>query len=194
MPRRSGRDDPDGMRIATVSRLLGVPVPTIRSWERRYEFLRRREPTACTAATAMSSSSSCALRDLVTKGHSTRRCGGTGTERRGGRSGDASPSEPVVDAALALDTGRLRAALDASTERLGVEETIRRAILPAMREIGAQWKAGRCDIGREHFATEGVRAWLARQAFLAPAPSAPTRSSSPAVPRTCIRSGWSRSQ
>ena len=38
MPRRSGGDDPDGMRIATVSKLLGVPVPTIRSWERRYDF------------------------------------------------------------------------------------------------------------------------------------------------------------
>ena len=37
----------------------------------------------------------------------------------------------------------------------------------------ARWKAGRCDVGREHFATEGVRAWLARQAFLAPPPFRP---------------------
>ena len=70
MPRRSGRDDPDGMRIATVSRLLGVPVPTIRSWERRYEFpapprtdgLHRRYGDVEFEQLR-------ALRDLVTKGH-----------------------------------------------------------------------------------------------------------------------------
>jgi MerR family transcriptional regulator, light-induced transcriptional regulator len=173
MPRRSSRDDPDGMRIATVSKLLGVPVPTIRSWERRYEFpapprtdgLHRRYGD-------IEFEQLRALRDLVTKGHSTRDAVAL-VRNAVIRSGDASPAEPVVDAALALDTARLRAALDASTERLGVEETIRRAILPAMREIGSRWKAGRCDVGREHLATEGVRSWLARQAFLAPPPFRP---------------------
>jgi MerR family transcriptional regulator, light-induced transcriptional regulator len=174
MPRRSVRDDPDGMRIATVSKLLGVPVPTIRSWERRYEFpapprtdgMHRRYGDVEFEQLR-------ALRDLVTKGHSTRDAVAQVRSAVVVRSEDASPSEPVVDAALALDAGRLRAALDASTERLGIEETIRRAILPAMREIGSRWKAGRCDVGREHFATEGIRAWLARQAFLAPPPFRP---------------------
>ena len=83
------------------------------------------------------------------------------------------PSEPVVDAALALDTGATSGGTRCVNRAAGRQETIRRAILPAMREIGARWKAGRCDVGREHFATEGVRAWLARQAFLAPPPSRP---------------------
>ena len=174
MPRRSSRDDPDGMRIATVSRLLGVPVPTIRSWERRYDFpapprtdgLHRRYGDVEFEQLR-------ALRDLVTKGHSTRDAVALvrGTVVVG--SEDASPAEPIVNAALSLDTALLRAELDATTERLGVEDTIRRAILPAMREIGSRWKAGRCDVGREHLATEGVRSWLARQAFLAPPPFRP---------------------
>lgn len=174
MPRGSSRDTPDGMRIATVSRLLGVPVPTIRSWERRYEFpapprtdgLHRRYG-------AVELEQLRALRDLVTNGHSTRDAVAMVRSAAFAASGDTSPAEPVIDAALALDTARLRAALDASTERLGVEETIRRAIMPAMREIGSRWKAGRCDVGREHLATEGVRAWLSRQAFLAPPPFRP---------------------
>ena len=174
MPRRSGRDDLDGMRIATVSRLLGVPVPTIRSWERRYEFpapprtdgLHRRYGDVEFEQLR-------ALRDLVTKGHSTRDAVALVRSTVVVGSANASPAEPVVNAALALDTALLRAELDAATERLGVEDTIRRAILPAMREIGSRWKAGRCDVGREHLATEGVRAWLARQTFLAPPPFRP---------------------
>jgi DNA-binding transcriptional MerR regulator/methylmalonyl-CoA mutase cobalamin-binding subunit len=174
MPTRSSRDDPDRMRIATVSKLLGVPVPTIRSWERRYQFPapprtdgrhRRYGPAELEQLRA--------LRDLVTNGHSTRDAVALVRNAVEARPGDASPSEPVLHAALALDTTRLRAALDASTERLGVEDTIRRAILPAMREIGSRWKAGRCDIGREHLATESVRAWLSRQAFQAPPPFRP---------------------
>jgi len=174
MPRRSGGDDADGMRIATVSQLLGVPVPTIRSWERRYAFPapprtdgRHRRYRDLELAQLR------ALRDLVMKGHSTKDAVALVRNAVAVRSGDAFPAEEIVEAALALDTGRLRAALDNSTERLGVEETIRRAILPAMREIGSRWKAGRCDVGREHLATEGVRAWLARQAFLAPPPFRP---------------------
>jgi MerR family transcriptional regulator, light-induced transcriptional regulator len=174
MPRGSSRDDPDGMRIATVSELLGVPVPTIRSWERRYEFpapprtdgLHRRYGDVELEQLR-------ALRDLVTKGHSTRDAVAIVRNAVVVPSGDGSPAEPILNAALALDTARLRAALDASTERLGVEETIRRAILPAMREIGALWRAGRCDVGREHLATDSVRAWLSRQAFLAPPPFRP---------------------
>jgi MerR family transcriptional regulator, light-induced transcriptional regulator len=162
------------MRIATVSRLLGVPVPTIRSWERRYAFpapprtdgLHRRYGDVEFEQLR-------ALRDLVMKGHSTRDAVALVRNAVVVRSGDTFPSEEIVEAALALDTGRLRAALDSSTERLGVEETIRRGILPSMREIGTRWKAGRCDVGREHFATEGVRAWLGRQAFLAPSPFRP---------------------
>jgi DNA-binding transcriptional MerR regulator len=162
------------MRIATVSKLLGVPVPTIRSWERRYEFpapprtdgLHRRYGEAELEQLR-------ALRDLVTKGHSTRDAVALVRNAVEVRSVDGSPAGPVLDAALALDTARLRVALDASAERLGVEDTIRRAILPAMREIGSRWKAGRCDVGHEHLATEGVRNWLARQAFLAAPPFRP---------------------
>ena len=167
-------DGENGERISAVAAALGIPVPTIRSWERRYEFpapprtdgLHRRYRNVELEQLR-------ALRDLVTKGHSTRDAVAIVRNAVVARAGDASPAEPVVNAALALDTTRLRAALDTSTERLGVEDTIGRALLPAMREIGSRWKAGRCDVGREHLATEGVRAWLARQAFLAPPPYHP---------------------
>jgi DNA-binding transcriptional MerR regulator len=162
------------MRIATVAKLLGVPVPTIRSWERRYEFpapprtngLHRRYGQAELEQLRV-------LRDLVTNGHSTKDAVALVQNAGWVRSDDASPADPVVNAALALDSTRLRAALDASTDRLGVEDTIRQAILPAMRELGSRWEVGRCDVSHEHLATEAVRNWLARQAFLAPPPFRP---------------------
>jgi DNA-binding transcriptional MerR regulator len=170
----SSRDQADGIRIATVSKLLAIPVPTIRSWERRYEFPapprtdglhRRYGETEIEQLRA--------VRDLVIKGHATKEAVGLIRSASAVRPVDAHPAEPVIEAALALDPARLRAALDESTDRLGVEETIRRTVLPAMREIGSRWAAGRCDVEHEHLATEAVRAWLARQAFLAPPPFRP---------------------
>jgi MerR family transcriptional regulator, light-induced transcriptional regulator len=162
------------MHIATVAKLLGIPVPTIRSWERRYQFpapprtngRHRRYGEAELAQLR-------ALRDLVTNGHSTKDAVALVRNTAPVRPDDGSPAEPVVDAALALDSTRLQAELDATTQRLGVEDTIRQAILPAMRELGSRWQTGRCDVSREHLATEAVRNWLARQAFLAPPPFRP---------------------
>jgi DNA-binding transcriptional MerR regulator len=174
MPSRSKPDGLDGMRIAAVSQLLGVPIPTIRSWERRYDF---PTPPRTDGRHRRYSESELeqlrAVRDLVMTGHSTKQAVALVRNAAPARSGDASRAEQLINAALALDTTGLRSALDAATERLGVEDTIQQVILPAMREIGSRWKAGRCDVGREHFATDGVRNWLARQTFLAPPPFRP---------------------
>lgn len=110
---------------------------------------------------------------MVTKGHGTRDAVALVRRTASAVSEEAAPAQPALDAVLALDGELLRAELDAATERLGVEDTIRRVILPAMREVGSRWRAGRCDVGREHLATEVVRSWLSRQAFLAPRPFRP---------------------
>jgi methanogenic corrinoid protein MtbC1 len=110
---------------------------------------------------------------MVTKGHSIRDAVALVRQAPLAGAQEGSQVQPVLDAVLALDGDLLRAELDAATERLGVEDTIRRVILPAMREIGSRWQAGRCDVGREHLATEVVRSWLSRQTFLAPRPFRP---------------------
>jgi len=167
-------EEHEGLRIAAVSRLLGIPVATIRSWERRYEFpAPPRTDGHHRRYGGVELEQLRALRDLVTKGHSARDA--VALVRRTAPSGsqEGSPPEKVLDAVLALDGDLLRAELDAATERLGVETTIQQVILPAMREVGSRWREGRCDIGREHLATEVVRSWLSRQAFLAPQPFRP---------------------
>jgi DNA-binding transcriptional MerR regulator len=168
------RSDSERLRIAAVSELLGIPVPTIRSWERRYDFpAPPRTDGSHRRYGEVELAQLRALRDLVTKGHSTKDAVALVRTRAVPETHDASPLGRVLEAVLSHDSELLRAELDAATERLGVEETIRRVVLPAMREVGARWEAGRCDVGREHLATESVRSWLAHQTFLAPPPFRP---------------------
>lgn len=160
-----------GVSIAAVSELLGIPVPTIRSWERRYGFpAPPRTKGQHRRYGASDLEHLRALRDLVTKGLTASDAVARLRGAEASTAADPDLTDAVVRAAIDLDALAMREALDRSAERFGVEDAIRRVALPAMREIGARWKAGACDIGQEHLATEAVRTWLARQVSMAPPP------------------------
>lgn len=161
-------------RIAGVSELLGIPVPTIRSWERRYGFpvpsrtqgKHRRYSLDEIEQLRM-------MRDEITRGHSASEA--VDIVRR--HSSMERPRSELLDrfleAAMTLDPVRLRETLMSGSESMGVEATVRDVALPAMREMGSRWQAGVCDTAHEHLATEAVRVWLARQSVMAPAPFRP---------------------
>jgi DNA-binding transcriptional MerR regulator len=158
----------EGVPIASVSRTLDIPVPTIRSWERRYGFPspprtdgRHRRYTKQEIEQLRD------LRDLITRGHTAREAVARLSRARA-PIGDSDLLEAVVDSAMRLDSDGIRSALDRSAERMGIENTIRDVAFPAMREIGTRWKTGTCDVEQEHLATGSVRAWLARQTAMAP--------------------------
>jgi DNA-binding transcriptional MerR regulator len=160
----------EGVSIASVSRTLDVPVPTIRSWERRYGFPspprtegRHRRYTTQEIEQLRD------LRDLITRGH-TARDAVARLSRARAPIDDPELLEAVVETAMRLDSDGIRSALDRSAERLGIEITIRDVAFPAMHEIGTRWKTGACDVEQEHLATGSVRAWLARQTAMAPPP------------------------
>jgi methanogenic corrinoid protein MtbC1 len=162
------------LTIAAVSELLDVPIPTIRSWERRYGFptpartqgKHRRYSLAEADQLRM-------LRDEIARGHATRDA--VDVVRKATVS--AGPRHELLDrflrAAMRLDPAALRETLDGAVEALGPEHAIRDVALPAMREMGSRWKAGVCDTAHEHLATEAVRVWLARQSAMVPAPFRP---------------------
>lgn len=172
---RSSYDGPvqhasPGVPIASVSKTLDIPVPTIRSWERRYGFPSpARTGGRHRRYTALEIEQLRVLRDLITRGHSAREAVAR-LAAPPAPVGDREMLEAAVDAAMRLDSDGIRSALDRSAERLGVEGAIRDVAFRAMREIGTRWKAGTCDIEQEHLATESVRSWLARQTAMAPPP------------------------
>ena len=54
---------------------------------------------------------------------------------------------------------------------LGLADCIDEVLLPAMRQIGLWWAAGRCSQAQEQLTTEAVRAWVDHGSAFAPAPT-----------------------
>jgi DNA-binding transcriptional MerR regulator len=152
-----------GTPIAGVAERLGIPVPTIRSWERRYGFPapartrgRHRRYDEHEIEQLRD------LRDLVTRGFPAAEA--VRLLRSGGEPGAGDDlAGDVVQAVLVFDREAVESSLDRAAGELGPDDAVRAVLLPAMREIGARWKAGSCDVGQEHFATEVVRGWLSRR-------------------------------
>ncbi len=163
---------PDGPAIQQVSELLGVPAPTLRSWERRYGLpTTGRSPGGHRRYSEEALIQLRLMRDEVA---------------RGTRAADAAravrslldETEPVfarvqqlLAASQQMDPAAIRAVLDQAHDEVGVGVTIDDLLLPAMRQIGAWWETGRCDVAQEHLTTEVARGWLARLTALAPAPT-----------------------
>ncbi|MGZ8637098.1 MAG: MerR family transcriptional regulator [Actinomycetota bacterium] len=170
-----GRGEPGRLKISAVSTTLGIPVPTIRSWERRYRFpspdrTQGRHRRYSTQEVELLRQ----LRDEITRGHPAREAVQLILARgAGGGVPRTRYLDDFLTSAMRLDPGGLRQALDGAAESLGVETAIRDVALPAMREMGSRWVSGDCDIAHEHLATESVRVWLARQSAMAPPPFRP---------------------
>ncbi len=178
MSERTGADRPpeepdvgNGLSIRSASDMLGVPAPTIRSWERRYGVPptrrsdgghRRYFPAELSALREM--------RDEIARG---RRAADAAAIVRA--AGDTeSPYQPLISdflqAAYRLDPRGADALLNRARDQLGLEKAVCDVLLPAMRQIGVWWETGRCDVAHEHLATEAVRAWLNRLLYFGPAP------------------------
>ncbi len=161
-----------GLPISAVSATLGVPVPTIRSWERRYGFPspprtegRHRRYTQAEIDQLRE------LRDRITRGYPAREAVAMLRQARAADDGDAAAFvAAVVDGSVRMDPQAIRDALTASAEALGVESALQRVALAALREIGSRWAVGECDVANEHLATAAVHAWLARLHAMAPPP------------------------
>lgn len=162
-----------GLAIAQVSELLGVPAPTLRSWERRYGIPatprsdggHRRYGAAALHEVRM-------MRDEVARGSKAS------DAARAVRAllDTARPSQTWIQRLLAasreLEPRAVREVLDEAYAAIGLGPTLDDVLLPTMRQIGSAWEAGHCDITTEHLTTEAVRSWLARLVADAPPPRA----------------------
>ena len=164
----------EGLAIQEASRLLGVPAPTLRSWERRYGI-----PTTPRSVGGHRRYSAAALEEVRLMRDEVARGLKASAAARSVRS-QLDPSDPaqvwigrMLEASMSLDTPAVRTVLDEAMAELGLPETLDLVLMPAMRRIGSLWESGRCDIGQEHLTTEAVRGWLARTTTLAPSPTVP---------------------
>jgi methanogenic corrinoid protein MtbC1 len=165
----------ENLTIQQVSQLLDVPVPTIRSWERRYGVpLADRSKGGHRRYARAQFDQVRRMRDLVAGGR---------------RAADAAAllkaSHPTLPgplinafllAARELSSDGIARALDAARETLGLDRAVDEVLLPAMREVGERWHLGRIDVSHEHLATTASQSWLARTQ-----PTGPLRQQPPII-------------
>jgi methanogenic corrinoid protein MtbC1 len=164
--------DAEGLPISEVSRLLAVPVPTLRSWELRYGIPdtsrspgnhRRYYPEQLHALRLM--------RDEIVRG---KRASAAARSVRAvlGLDGPARGlTDEFLAASRAGDPGALHEILNRSHKSLGLGSTVDDVLMPGMRQIGLWWATGHCDIAEERLATESVRGWLSDVCSQAPKPN-----------------------
>ncbi len=160
-----------GRAISEVSELLGVPAPTLRSWELRYGIpTTGRSPGGHRRYADEAVHELRLLRDEIAHGRKA-------SEAARAVRALLDPADPrlarirsLLDASRSMQPAKLRAILEQTWEELGLAATIDEVLMPAMRQIGTFWETGRCDVAQEHLTTEAARAWLSRTTSLAPAP------------------------
>ena len=144
-----------------MSEAIEIPVPTIRSWERRYGFPtpsrtagrhRRYSPAEIAQLRA--------VRDRITRGERTR-AAIRAVREQGGLPPVGGALDAFAASADAIDPeGMARVLRDGEASR-GPERAIAEIALPGMRAIGLRWRVGEIDVATEHAATDVVRRWLA---------------------------------
>ena len=155
---------PDALTIGRVSELLGVPVPTLRSWHLRYGVaLPDRSRGGHRRYSAADVQVLQALNSAIARGIAPR------TAAQALREHGDDPHTPLellgelLDRATAGDTPGWTAVLDRAESELGVEVTVDRLLVPALREIGRRWELQLVDVGVEHLTTAAARAWIAQR-------------------------------
>jgi DNA-binding transcriptional MerR regulator len=166
-----GRQGPDGdpgpgepgprLTIQQVSLELGVPAPTLRSWERRYGVpVAGRSQGGHRRYSEDQVGQLVRMRDLVAAG---TRPGDAAAQIRNAL--DTSPralADTFVEAAHGLEPTAIRDVLETARQALGLDRAVDDVLLPAMRELGLRWETGQADVGHEHLASHATQTWLAR--------------------------------
>jgi MerR family transcriptional regulator, light-induced transcriptional regulator len=161
-----------GLSIAVAARVLGVPMPTLRSWERRYGMPNRARPLGATRRYSASDVQALRLmRDEIARGI---RAGLAADSVRTLLSSFGPAAEfvnAILDASDRLDVRTIAQTLDQAAAELGLGRCMDDVLCPAMRQVGLRWQSGRCDVDQERLATQAVCAWLDKLAADAPQPA-----------------------
>ena len=158
--------------IAEVSRALKVPMPTLRSWELRYQIPTvSRMPGKHRRYSAEEVHTLRLMRDEVARG---TRAGIAAESVRALLEIDGPAAEFIqrfLVASTRSDTADIRAGLNEAAGVLCLAGCIDDVLLPALRQIGQWWETGGCDVTMEHLITEAARAWIDRTSAFSPTPT-----------------------
>ena len=160
--------DPAGeklLRIGELSRRVGVPVESLRAWERRYGLLA---PSRTQGGFRLYGEDDVA-RVLAMRANLDR---GLFAAEAARLALAEDVSEPLSAPAPVADASELAAALDRFDEvgaqqaldrlfaTLTLDVVLRDVLLPYLHDLGERWESGDASVAQEHFASNVVRGRL----------------------------------
>ena len=153
------------LRIGELSRRVGVPVESLRAWERRYGLLT---PSRTQGGFRLYGEDDVA-RVLAMRANLDRGLFAAEAARLALSEDVTEPSRspaPVADAselAAALDRfdeAGAQQALDRLLATLTIDVVLRDVLLPYLHKLGERWESGETSIAQEHFASNVLRGRL----------------------------------
>jgi methanogenic corrinoid protein MtbC1 len=151
------------VRIGELSRRVGVPVESLRAWERRYGLLA---PARTQGGFRLYGEDDVA-RVLAMRANLDRGLSAAEAARLAlaDAVGEESPA-PVRDAAELVaaldgfDESSAHMVLDQLLATLTLEAVLRDVLIPYLHELGERWERGETSVAQEHFASNLVRGRL----------------------------------
>ena len=159
--------------IRVVARLTGIPIDTLRAWERRYQVVEPARDDRGRLYDDVDLRKLKLLKRLVERGHAIgriarrseadlERLAEAGLEERD-RDGqaDAVDIRALLHSVDRYDSAGLDRALGKLAAVLSAREMVLEVILPFMRAVGQGWIEGRFSVAQEHIASASVRVIVA---------------------------------
>jgi methanogenic corrinoid protein MtbC1 len=168
------------LSIGALSQATGVPVETLRTWERRYGFPEpisrsdgghRRYPAQAVGTVRL-------IVQALDQGHRAASVLGlsdaqlrmmlgiandAGSKREERTAEDRMALQQFMELTLQLEGKSLIGAFQVSLAQLGAIDFLERRMAPYVTEVGEAWARGELRILHEHFASEQVREFLSQQ-------------------------------
>ena len=152
--------------IKQAATRIGVSVPVLRAWQRRYGIV---DPARTAAGYRLYSEDDIArvraMRQLVDSGWSPREAATSVLRqpvdegRRAGQGAGADPGtlvEQFMGAAARMDAAGVEGVLDEMAGLGSFEAVSELGIFPALVAVGAAWERGELDVAAEHAASHAV--------------------------------------
>jgi methanogenic corrinoid protein MtbC1 len=165
----SAQRGPGKYPIRVVARLTGIPIDTLRAWERRYGAVEPGRDDRGRLYAEPDVQKLKLLRRLVERGHAIGRIANMGEVElsqlleaglepadRDGKA-DAIDLRAMLEAIDRYDLGAADRALGKLAAVLSARELVHQVVLPLMREVGEAWHRGQFTVGQEHIATAAAR-------------------------------------
>lgn len=151
--------DVGALRIGEFARRVSVSPELLRAWEARYGLLEPiRSDGGFRLYTAHDVERVARMKRGLDEGLSAAEAArrALALARPGERLLDDAQGR-LLSAVRAYDEAAVQAVLDEALAGFALETVLRDLILPALRDVGAQWERGELEVAQEHFASNLVR-------------------------------------